>query len=77
MLLDRAAARDPPDRPVAGGPFAAVDRRPGSADQKILAAGLQGLGKGYVAEGKAAVETVTADVKELATVKSPTDFVQL
>ena len=44
---------------------------------KILAAGLQGLGKGYVAEGKAAVETVTADVKEMATIKSPTDFVQL
>jgi hypothetical protein len=44
---------------------------------KILAAGFQDMGKSYVAEGKAAVETVTADVKALAAVKSPTDFVQL
>ena len=44
---------------------------------KILAAGFQDMGKSYVAEGKAAVETVTADVKALAAVKSPSDFVQL
>ena len=44
---------------------------------KILVAGFQDMGKTYVAEGKAAVETVTADVKALAAVKSPTDFVQL
>lgn len=44
---------------------------------KILAAGLQELGKDYVAEGKSAFETMTADVKELAAVKSPADFFKL
>ena len=44
---------------------------------KILAAGLQDMGKDYVAEGKTALETVTADVKELAAVKSPADFFKL
>ncbi len=44
---------------------------------KILAAGLQDMGKAYVAEGKSAIETLTADVKELAAVKSPTDFFKL
>ena len=44
---------------------------------KILAAGMQDMGQAYVADVKDAVETVTADVKEVATVKSPTDFVQL
>ncbi len=44
---------------------------------KILAAGLQNLGKDYVAEGKTAFETVQADIKELAAVKSPADFFKL
>ena len=44
---------------------------------KVLAAGLQSLGKDYVAEAKTAIETVQADVKELATVKSPADFFKL
>ncbi len=44
---------------------------------KILAAGLQTLGKDYVAEGKTAFETVQADIKELAAVKSPADFFKL
>ncbi len=44
---------------------------------KILAAGLQEAGKDYVAEAKTALETVQADVKELAAVKSPTDFFKL
>lgn len=44
---------------------------------KILAAGLQELGKDYVAEGKSAFETMTADVKELAAVKTPADFFKL
>lgn len=44
---------------------------------KILASGLQELGSQYVADTKAAFETMTADVKELAAVKSPTDFVKL
>lgn len=41
---------------------------------KILAAGLQDMTKGYVETGKSSVETMTADVKDLATVKSPTEF---
>ncbi len=44
---------------------------------KILGAGLQDLGKTYAAEGKSAYETVTADVKELAAVKSPVDFIRI
>ncbi len=41
---------------------------------KILASGLQELGKGYVSEGKASFETISADIKELASAKSPTEF---
>lgn len=41
---------------------------------KILAAGLQDMTKGYVETGKSSVEAMTADVKDLATVKSPTEF---
>lgn len=44
---------------------------------KIFAAGMQELGKDYVAEGKSAIETMTADIKEFAAVKSPTDFFKL
>lgn len=44
---------------------------------KILAAGLQGMGKDYVTETKSVFETMTADVKELAAVKSPADFFKL
>lgn len=44
---------------------------------KILAAGMQDMGKAYVEDAKGVVETVTADVKEVAAVKSPTEFVQL
>lgn len=44
---------------------------------KILAAGLQELGKGYVSEGKTAFETFTADAKELAAAKTPVDFFKL
>ncbi|MEO6041925.1 MAG: phasin family protein [Croceibacterium sp.] len=44
---------------------------------KILAGGMQGLGKTYVEEAKTAYETMTADVKELAAVKSPTELFQL
>ena len=35
------------------------------------------MGKDYVAETKSAFETMTADVKELAAVKSPADFFKL
>ncbi len=44
---------------------------------KVLAAGLQDLGKVYVEDAKTGFETMTADVKELATVKSPADFFKL
>jgi hypothetical protein len=47
------------------------------ASGKILAAGVQDLGTTYVAEGKSAFETLTADVKAFAAVKSPTDFFKL
>ncbi|WP_179506006.1 MULTISPECIES: TIGR01841 family phasin [unclassified Sphingomonas] len=41
---------------------------------KILASGLQELTKDYAAEGKSAIETLTAEIKELASAKSPTEF---
>lgn len=44
---------------------------------KILAAGVQDLGKTYADDAKSAYETVTADFKEFAAVKSPTEFFQL
>ena len=44
---------------------------------KIYAAGVQDLGKGYVEEAKSAYETLTADLKEFAGVKSPTELFQL
>jgi phasin family protein len=44
---------------------------------KILATGMQDMAKNYVEEGKAAVSTMTSDAKEIAAVKSPTEFVQL
>jgi phasin family protein len=44
---------------------------------KIFAAGVQDLSKTYVEEAKTAYETVTADVKEFAAVKSPTELFQL
>ena len=46
------------------------------ASGKILGTGLQELGKTYVAEGKSAYETLTADVKGLKAVKSPVEFVR-
>lgn len=47
------------------------------ASGKILANGMQSLGTTLVADGKTAFETLTAEVKELAAVKSPTDFFKL
>jgi phasin family protein len=44
---------------------------------KILAAGVQELGTTYVSESRSAFETLSADVKELASSKSPTDFLKL
>ncbi len=47
------------------------------ASGKIMAEGVKTMGTDYVAEGKKAYETMTADAKEMAAVKSPTDFFQL
>jgi len=44
---------------------------------KILSSGAQDLGKTYVEEAKSAYETLTADLKEFAAVKSPTELFQL
>ncbi len=44
---------------------------------KILAAGLQDMSSKFVADSKSALETLTADVKELTSVKSPTDLFKL
>jgi phasin family protein len=44
---------------------------------KILASGLQGIGTTAVAEGRSAFDTLTSEVKELASVKTPTEFLQL
>lgn len=44
---------------------------------KIFTSGVQELGKTYVDEAKSAYETLTADLKELAGVKSPTELFQL
>jgi phasin family protein len=41
---------------------------------KILATGLQEMGKSYAAETKTVVETMQAEMKELAAVKSPAEF---
>lgn len=44
---------------------------------KILAEGLQGLSSELVAEGRTSFATMTGDIKELAAVKSPTEFFKL
>ena len=44
---------------------------------KILATGAQEIGRDYVDESKSAFETLTADLKKIAAVKSPTEFFQL
>lgn len=44
---------------------------------KILGEGLQGMAKGAVDTGRDAVETMTADAKEFAAVRSPSELVQL
>lgn len=47
------------------------------ASSKILATGVKSLGETYVSETKSAYETMTADIKELTAVKSPTEFFEL
>jgi len=43
---------------------------------KILTSGLTALSKGYMSESKSAFETLTAEFKELAAVKSPTELLE-
>lgn len=47
------------------------------ASGKILANGMQDLGSSLVAEGRTSFESMTADMKELAAAKSPTDFLKV
>jgi hypothetical protein len=47
------------------------------ASGKILTTGMQALGKTLVEDSKIAFGTLTAEAKELAAVKSPTDFFKL
>lgn len=44
---------------------------------KIFAEGVQTMGSSMVSEGRTAFEAMTGDIKELAAVKSPTDFFKL
>ena len=44
---------------------------------KIVASGLQELGRSYSEEARAAYEQMSADMKEVAAVKSPTELFQL
>lgn len=44
---------------------------------KIMASGVQDMGQGAADEAKSAYETITADLKEMAAVKSPTELFQL
>ena len=44
---------------------------------KLFAAGVQDLGKSYADDAKSAYEIATADLKEMAAVKSPTELFQL
>ncbi|WP_100259652.1 phasin family protein [Qipengyuania seohaensis] len=47
------------------------------ASGKILANGMQDMGRTYVEEAKSAAETVQGDVKKFAAIKSPTELFQL
>ena len=44
---------------------------------KIFSTGMQDLAKNYVEDAKSAYEQMTADLKEMAAVKSPTELLQI
>jgi phasin family protein len=44
---------------------------------KLLAGGMQDMGRIYIEDAKLAAETVQDDVKKMAAIKSPTEFFQL
>jgi phasin family protein len=43
---------------------------------KIFATGLQALSKGYLSETKSAFETLTAEFKDMTTVKTPSELLE-
>ena len=59
------------------GEFAKGNLEAVTASGRILANGVKALGEAYVAETRSAYETVTADIKQLAAVKSPVEFFEL
>lgn len=44
---------------------------------KIFAAGMQDMGTNLVAESRTAFETISSDVKEMASAKTPSDFMKI
>jgi phasin family protein len=44
---------------------------------KLLASGMQDMGRTYMEDARTAADTVTADVKKMAAIKSPTELFQL
>lgn len=44
---------------------------------KVLAESMQGMGQTFADEAKSAYETATADIKDMASIKSPTELFQL
>lgn len=59
------------------GEFAKGNMEAVVASGKVLANGMKAMGEAYVAETRSAYETLTADLKELAAVKSPVEFFEL
>ena len=59
------------------GEFAKGNLEAVAASGRILANGVKAMGEAYVAETRSAYETVTADIKQLATMKSPVEFFEL
>ena len=48
-----------------------------SVSRKTLGAGLKDIGQGSIADGRQAIQTVVADVKELAALRSPKEILRL
>lgn len=59
------------------GEFAKGNLEAVAASGRILANGVKAMGEAYVAETRSAYETATADIKQLAAVKSPVEFFEL
>lgn len=59
------------------GDFAKGNVEAAMESSKILAEGMQSLGSEIVTESRSAFETMSGDIKELASAKSPTDFFKI